>query len=95
MLLGLQDGSIEQQELGLDPAPVNRGGLMVALNRLNERYGRAMVLLASSGLRKEQRNCVLKQERRTPRYTTHWEEMAVARTLGNERSSVRTASRMP
>ena len=80
MLLGLQDGSIEQRDLDLDPAPVDRGELMVALDRINERYGRATVLLASSGLKKDRRNWVMKQERRTPRYTTHWEEMVVART---------------
>lgn len=80
MLLGLQDGSIEQQELDLDPAPVDRSELMGTLDRLNERYGRSTVLLASSGVKKERRNWVMKQERRTPRYTTHWEEMAVARS---------------
>jgi DNA polymerase V len=79
MLLGLQDRGIEQQELALDPAPVGREKLMKALDALNERYGRATVLLASSGLRKERRNWVMKQERRTPRYTTHWEEMVVVR----------------
>ena len=79
MLLELQPQSIEQTELDLGDAPVDRSELMSAVDRLEERFGRGTVAYASGGARRAPRAWTVKADRRTPRYTTHWDEMAVAR----------------
>lgn len=78
MLLELQPASVQQSELDLEPdeAP-DPARLMDTLDGLNRRYGRGTVLLASTGLAGEQRLWSMKQERRTPQYTTRWEDMPV------------------
>lgn len=50
--------------------PLDRGRLMTALDGLNHRYGRGTVLKASAGLAGDKRAWSMKQERRTPGYTT-------------------------
>ncbi|MDM7942581.1 MAG: DUF4113 domain-containing protein [Hydrogenophaga sp.] len=57
----------------------DKGRLMDALDGLNRRYGRGTILLASTGLQGERRQWSMKQERRTPQYTTRWEDMPVVR----------------
>ncbi|MCZ8227705.1 MAG: DUF4113 domain-containing protein, partial [Burkholderiaceae bacterium] len=79
MLLDLQDRSIEQGELDLEPESAARGDLMGALDRLNERFGRGTVLLASAGLEGKERTWSMKQNLLTPQYTTRWEDMPVAK----------------
>ena len=80
MLLELQSDSIQQQELALeDDDVVERGHLMATLDGLNLRYGRGTVSLASAGLAGDRRTWSMKQERRTPAYTTDWNDIAVAR----------------
>jgi DNA polymerase V len=79
MLLDLQSADIEQGELDLQEEAPERATLMTALDAINERYGRGTLMLASAGNRGLKRNWVMKQERRTPRYTTHWDEVAVVR----------------
>lgn len=60
---------------------LERVRVMVAMDALNARYGRGTVKLASAGTEQESRirpaGWQMKQERRTPRYTTHWRELAV------------------
>ena len=60
---------------------LERVRVMVAMDALNARYGRGTVKLASAGpeqaLRVRPAGWQMKQERRTPRYTTHWRELAV------------------
>ena len=83
MLLDIQPDTVQQTELDLEPAQPGRaadkGELMGALDQLNRRYGRGTVLLASTGLAGEHRPWTMKQERRTPQYTTRWEDMPVVR----------------
>ncbi len=79
MLLGLQSNTVQQGMLDLGDRPAHRAGLMSALDSLNDRYGRGSIGLASAGIRKVQRNWVMKQERQTPQYTTKWEDMPVVR----------------
>lgn len=80
MLLELQSDAVQQQELALEDDNVaDRGRLMTILDDLNQRYGRGTVLMASAGLAGNRRAWSMKQERRTPGYTTCWEDMAVAR----------------
>jgi DNA polymerase V len=84
MLLSLQDARVGQSELDLENEgdAARAGGsprLMQTLDALNTRYGRGAVLLASAGLAGDQRVWSMKQERKTPGYTTCWEDMPVAR----------------
>lgn len=80
MLLDLQPDSVQQGELDLgDDSCHDRGKLMIALDGLNRRYGRGTVLTASAGLAGAKRVWSMKQERRTPGYTTCWADMPVAR----------------
>ncbi|WP_210546749.1 Y-family DNA polymerase [Rhodoferax sp. PAMC 29310] len=80
MLLGLQPDTVQQGELALEEdEEEDRGRLMTTLDGLNLRYGRGTVLLASAGLASDNRVWAMKQERRTPGYTTCWADMPVAR----------------
>lgn len=81
ILLDLQDAAISQGELALDDAEGGAAGaaaLMAALDRLNDRYGRGTVQLASAGLGGDARSWTMKQQWRTPQYTTRWEELPLA-----------------
>jgi DNA polymerase V len=79
MLVDLQPDTVSQGELDLEgeEAP-DHSKLMTALDGLNQRFGKGTVLMASAGLAGERRAWVMKQERRTPAYTTCWEDLAVA-----------------
>ncbi|MBV5295445.1 MAG: Y-family DNA polymerase [Curvibacter lanceolatus] len=80
MLLDLVDETCEQWELDLDIDDHNdRTRLMEALDVLNGRYGKGTVHMASSGVDDARRSWGMRQERRTPQYTTRWEEVPVAR----------------
>lgn len=78
MLLELQPSTVLQAELDLQrhDAP-DRSGLMATMDDLNQRYGRGTVKMASSGLAGDRRAWAMKQERRTPGYTTCWADMPV------------------
>lgn len=52
-LLDLQDGSVEQGELDLDDGIKDRGGLMLAVDTLNQRFGRGTVSMAAAQLGNE------------------------------------------
>ena len=80
MLMDLQPDSVVQGELALEDDGVqSTSGLMTALDELNQRYGRGTVQVASAGLAGERRVWSMKQERRTPAYTTCWADMLVVR----------------
>ena len=75
MLLDLQDASVEQQELALDDEPADRSALMATVDRLNDRYGRGAIALASTGQSNGQRIWTMKQLLKTPDYTTRWADV--------------------
>ena len=80
MLLDLVPGSVLQGELDLEEQDQrDRTRLMVTLDTLNGRYGKGTVHSASTGGTNEGKSWGMKQERRTPQYTTRWEDMPVAR----------------
>jgi DNA polymerase V len=78
-LLDIYDGGIEQHELDLDKPEIDRSTLMTALDQLNNRFGRGTVSMASGGNQGERRQWIMKQELRTPNYTTCWLSMPTAR----------------
>jgi DNA polymerase V len=80
MLLELQSNAMHQQELALENDDlVERSQLMETLDGLNLRYGRGTVSMASAGLDGDRRAWSMRQERRTPQYTTNWNDLVVAR----------------
>ncbi|MNV99846.1 DNA polymerase V subunit UmuC [compost metagenome] len=80
MLLDLMPGNMLQRELDLEEEDNrDRSKLMVALDALNGRYGKGTVHAASTGASDKTRTWGMKQERRTPQYTTRWEDVPIAR----------------
>ena len=80
MVLDLQSATVQQGELDLEADHTkDRSRLMSALDGINDRYGRGTLLMASAGLSGDRRAWSMKQQRRTPGYTTRWEDMPVAR----------------
>lgn len=80
MMLDLQCATVQQSELDLEADDTkDRSRLMSALDGINDRYGRGTLLMASAGLAGDKRAWSMKQERRTPGYTTCWGEIPVAR----------------
>lgn len=89
VLSELQSVNVVQEELDLfsatEEAPAAaspRDRLMSAMDSLNHRFGRDSVRLGSTAVASSQaeiRVWATKQERRSPRYTTRWDEMPVVR----------------
>jgi DNA polymerase V len=93
MLMDISSAAHVQGELFLDEAQgegaSSRGEaqprrdpqrLMAALDAVNQRWGKHTMKLGSNRLNAQApRGWVMKQERRTPRYTTLWEEMPLVR----------------
>lgn len=81
MLLDLQPDTNQQAELDLEDgdSEEDRTKLMTAMDTLNQRFGKGTVLTASAGLDGVRREWSMKQLRRTPAYTTRWDDMPVAR----------------
>jgi DNA polymerase V len=88
MLMDISSASQVQAELGFDdpeqtlPSTPQRDPqrLMAALDAVNQRWGKHTMKLGSNRLNPQvPRGWVMKQERRTPRYTTLWEEMPLVR----------------
>ena len=52
---------------------------MGALDKLNERFGRGTVTLASAGTKGPQRDFEMKRNLLTPQYTTCWADLPVAK----------------
>jgi DNA polymerase V len=79
MLAELSDKNVRQLDLfrPQDPAQLARQErLMGAMDRLNGEFGRDAVRVGTSGFR---RMAQLRQANRSPRYTTHWNELPVAK----------------
>ena len=73
MLLDLVPVNVNQGELDLEPETTgDRRRLMVAMDALNDRFGKGTLHLASTGHDNELRSWGMRQERLTPQYTTQW-----------------------
>lgn len=84
MLLGLQPDSVVQAELDLGDGGSleelnEKTRLMAALDTINRRFGKGTMKMASAGLAGDRRAWSMKQERRTPAYTTKWADIPVAK----------------
>lgn len=82
MLLDLHSAKLRQGELDLEPQEAQdctRERLMGVLDELNQRYGRGTLKLASAGVEAlgERASWAMRQERRSPAYTTCWDDMLV------------------
>jgi len=90
ILVELQPASVQQWELDLEPlehedaatatTPRDRSRLMTAMDAINCRYGKGTVHSAATGKAGPKREWGMKQERRTPQYTTRLEDVPVVRT---------------
>ncbi len=79
-LMDLQPTSVQQGELELEPGEGrDRTRLMAAMDALNGRFGKGALHVGSTGLSGTTRTWGMRQERRTPQYTTQWEDVPVAR----------------
>ncbi|MBN9409178.1 MAG: Y-family DNA polymerase [Burkholderiales bacterium] len=86
MLLDLQPGTQHQNELDLEPeedgssSPArDRSALMAAMDKVNEKYGKGTLHSGSTGGAGKNRVWTMRADRRTPCYTTRWEDMPVVR----------------
>ena len=80
MLLDLASAEREQFTLDLGgELEAARPRLMAALDQVNQRFGRGALHLASTGERGAAAAWQMRQERRTPQYTTDWGQLVVAR----------------
>lgn len=89
ILVELQPASVQQWELDLEPlahedsatatTPRDRSRLMTAMDAINCRYGKGTVHSAATGTAGPKREWGMKQERRTPQYTTRLEDVLVVR----------------
>ena len=82
--MDLQPARVQQQELDLEPEQEpetarDRSRLMVAMDVINQRYGKGTLHVGSTGQTAPQRAWGMKQERRTPQYTTRLEDVPVVR----------------
>lgn len=74
VLMDIQPASVRQQLLFKDDDPKS-AKVMLAMDALNNEYGRNTVTLASSGI---QKHWIAKFETRTPHYTTDWFQLPKA-----------------
>jgi DNA polymerase V len=87
----VRQGELDWGEVGDGGDQGDRGGggslahqedktrLMSALDSINQRFGKGTMKMASAGLEGDRRAWSMKQERRTPAYTTCWADIPVAR----------------
>jgi len=82
MLLDLVSSSVHQGELDLEPGRgQEREKLMMTMDAINGKYGSGTLHLASSGINDQSRQWGMRQERLTPKYTTDWAGLPVAKAV--------------
>jgi DNA polymerase V len=78
MLLDLQANDLGQAGLAFDNTPSQDTALMASLDAINDRYGKGTLRVASAGVQDRKRAFEMRQERRTPHYTTSWSDLPQA-----------------
>ncbi|RYH57166.1 MAG: Y-family DNA polymerase [Alcaligenaceae bacterium] len=80
MLLDLQSDTVHQCELPLEEEMGrDKSRLMSALDAINGRYDKGTLHVGATGIAGSLREWGMRQERRTPRYTTRLSELPIAR----------------
>jgi DNA polymerase V len=84
ILVDIQSADLQQGVLDLDDAQPaepkrDRSRLMIAMDAINGRFGKGTVESAATGRTGQARLWEMKQERKTPQYTTRLEDVPVAR----------------
>lgn len=81
MLMDLMPASHVQAELdlGSDEQPRARARLMAAVDAVNGKFGNGTMRVGSGKVGQAPREWGMRQERKTPCYTTEWDEMPIAR----------------
>lgn len=82
MLLDLMDASAVQSELDLNvelDTGRDRSRLWSAVDLINQRFGKGAMAVGTTPTKKTTTPWAMKQSRRTPRYTTKWDELPVVR----------------
>jgi DNA polymerase V len=79
LLMGLHPKSSVQRNLFDDPAAQDRSDNMIGvMDAINCKMGMGSVTVASSGVRQ---GWAMRQEKKSPNYTTEWAELPVARQI--------------
>ena len=80
ILLDLIGAEVQQTELAFEEPPAkDPQRLMMALDAINSRFGKGSVHVAATGQERVPRAWSMRQERRTPRYTTSLADVPVVR----------------
>ncbi len=81
MLLDLAPASREQFELDLgeQESERGRGRLMQALDAVKDRWGRGVLKVASVKVDAAPQACRMKEDRKSPDYTTSWDDLPTLR----------------
>lgn len=79
MLLDIGSSGTVQGELDLFADMEERTDLMSAIDNINLKFGRGAIRVASAGAGEKKREWQMRQELRTPRYTTCLADIPIAR----------------
>lgn len=79
MLLDIGSAGVVQGELDLFADTEERSELMTAIDGINSKFGRGAIRVASAGAGEKKREWQMRQELRTPRYTTCLADIPIAR----------------
>lgn len=75
-----EEASSSQLRWLAEPNPEQTGPLMQGIDQLNSRYGRGTVKLLTQGVAQD---WIMRQEFKSPRYTTNWSELKQVKTISN------------
>ena len=77
-LSGLQPQHVIQVDLFSNGDRLRSERLMSAVDGINQRYGQPMVALGAAGLTHREQFWQVRNDNRSPRYTTHWNDLVEA-----------------
>ena len=77
-LVDLQPAGVLQTELDLDDDEGDRSSLMHAMDQINAKHGKKSVFMASAGTNERRREWEMRQDLRTPLYTTRLCDIPIA-----------------
>lgn len=77
-LVDLQSVDVQQGELALDASSAERSALMQAMDKINATHGKRSLWIASAGIKWTKREWEMRQDLRTPLYTTDLRDIPTA-----------------